>query len=407
MMLQLVLFLFFSLPYAAIAVESHLDGLKMVHLLYRHGDRTPCGGYPTDPYKDRSNWPVGPGQLTSVGKRMHYELGEWLRKRYDGFLSSNYSEEEIYVRSTDVDRTLMSAMSNLAGLYPPSGYWVWNPDIPWQPIPVHTVPQQWDTLLSNKHAQCPRLTHIREQLQDSQFMKSLYEDNKDLFDYISKHSGWEIKTVEKLDWVYDSLLVEYIYNKTLPAWTHSVFPGGRFEELRNLVFLLDSYDHEMSRLQAGPFLSEVVGHYEDKPSKKVFMYSAHDTTVSYVLNTLGIYNGLAPPYASAVLFELYSLPAGLHVKISYRNDTTRPPYILTIPGCTQLCPLQSFIDLTESVRPQHWQEECNVGTGGLVEEGAGGVQQVVLAVSLTMAALILVYSVWGRVTRSARGYEDL
>ena len=93
-----------------------LTGLKQVHLLFRHGARTPCDLYPTDPYRDPSRWPIGFGQLTSEGKRMHFELGQWLRKRYHGFLSDNYSEEEIFVRSTDVDRTLMSALSNLAGL---------------------------------------------------------------------------------------------------------------------------------------------------------------------------------------------------------------------------------------------------------------------------------------------------
>jgi len=406
-MLQLIILLLYCLAYTSVAVENELDGLKMVHLLYRHGDRTPCGGYPTDPYKDRSNWPVGPGQLTSVGKRMHFELGQWLRKRYDGFLSSNYSEEEIYVRSTDVDRTLMSAQANLAGLYPPSGYWVWNPDIPWQPIPVHTVPQQWDNLLSNHHTQCPRLNHMREQLWESQYMKSLYEDNKDLFDYISKHSGFDIKTVEKLDWVYDSLLIETLYNKTLPSWTQSVFPGGKFEELRNIVFLMDSFDHEMARLQAGPFLSEVVGHYDDSSSKKVYMYSAHDTTVSYVLNTLGIYDGLAPPYASAVLFELYSMATGPHVKISYRNDTSMPPYILTIPGCTQLCPLHTFKQLTHSTRPQHWDKECRLGAEEQDQEGAKKVQIGLLVLSLFMAALILLYTIWGMVARSSRGYESI
>lgn len=78
---------------------------------------------------------------------------------------------QIYIRSTDYDRTLMSVEANLAGqssklppsltslpstlstrlqhiyyclhlgLYPPTHEQVFNPDLKWQPIPVHTVPQ--------------------------------------------------------------------------------------------------------------------------------------------------------------------------------------------------------------------------------------------------------------------------
>lgn len=44
------------------------------------------------------------------------------------------------MRSTDFDRTLMSAEANLAGLFPPDGTQRFNPNISWQPIPVHTVP---------------------------------------------------------------------------------------------------------------------------------------------------------------------------------------------------------------------------------------------------------------------------
>ena len=396
----------------SISVDHELKGLKLVHLLYRHGDRTLCGGYPTDPYSDPSNWPVGFGQLTSVGKRMHFELGRWLRKRYDGFLSSKYSEDEIYVRSTDVDRTLMSAESNLAGLYPPSGYLKWNLDLAWQPIPVHTVPKQWDNLLTNNHKECPKLAEMREQLKDSLFMTGVYEDNKDLFDYISKHSGWNIKSVDELDLIYDSLLIDKLYNKTLPNWTASVFPGGKFEELRNLVFVMDSFDLEMKRLQGGPFISELVGHYDDvegntlaPANRKVFMYSAHDTTVSYVMNTLGIYDGLAPPYASLLMFELYDVD-GLHVKISWRNDTTTPPHVLTIPGCQQqLCPLKLFKQLTESVRPADWRQECKIGSGNT------RLHTVVLAatvISLTMAVTLLIFTILGRwMNRDRKGYEGL
>lgn len=38
----------------------------------------------------------------------------------------------------------MSAMTNLAALFPPEGISVWNPSLPWQPIPVHTVPVSED-----------------------------------------------------------------------------------------------------------------------------------------------------------------------------------------------------------------------------------------------------------------------
>lgn len=50
------------------------------------------------------------------------------------------SSLQVYVRSTDFDRTLMSAEANLAGLFPPEGMQRFNPNISWQPIPVHTVP---------------------------------------------------------------------------------------------------------------------------------------------------------------------------------------------------------------------------------------------------------------------------
>ena len=49
-----------------------------VHLLFRHGDRTPIAAYPTDPYKDYP-WPGGWGQLTLRGMRRHLALGRWIR----------------------------------------------------------------------------------------------------------------------------------------------------------------------------------------------------------------------------------------------------------------------------------------------------------------------------------------
>lgn len=208
------------------SLNPSLEGLEQVHLLFRHGDRTPIAAYPNDPWKDYP-WPGGWGQLTKRGINRHFQLGVWLRQRYEGFLSTEYSREEIVIRSTDTDRTLMSALSNLAGLFPPDVNQTWSPSLAWQPIPVHTVPQEEDYLLSS-HADCPRFTQLQEEIEKGEWMQRIYRNNQQLFEFISNKSGSNITDIVKLDYVYDSLLIESENNLTLPEWTKNKivqFPG--------------------------------------------------------------------------------------------------------------------------------------------------------------------------------------
>ena len=180
--------------------------------MWRHGDRTPIALYPTDPHKDYP-WPGGMGQLTTRGMRRHLELGRWLRQRYTDWLSPTYNRAEVVVRSTDVDRTLMSALSNLAGLFPPQGDQVWDEGLAWQPIPVHTVPQDEDYLLSS-HAHCPRYTcmdyhvsfirqtgsrfeELQKEIEFGDWMKDIYTQNRELFEYISLNTGENITDIVK------------------------------------------------------------------------------------------------------------------------------------------------------------------------------------------------------------------
>ena len=60
-----------------------------------------------------------------LGMRQHYYLGQLFQQRYStelnaSYLFDNYTRTQIYVRSTDVDRTLMSAQCQLASLFEPA-----------------------------------------------------------------------------------------------------------------------------------------------------------------------------------------------------------------------------------------------------------------------------------------------
>jgi len=378
---------------SCLSLDPSLSGLRQVHLLFRHGDRTPISAFPTDPWKDYP-WPGGWGQLTSRGMKRHFQLGQWLRQRYDGFLSSEYSREETVIRSTDTDRTLMSALSNLAGLYPPvSPEQIWNPSLAWQPIPVHTVPQEEDYLLSS-HADCPRFTQLQEEIEKGDWMKGIYQENQQLFEFISNKSGSHITDIVKLDYVYDCLLIESDNNLTLPDWTKKIFPDGKFKDLRDLSFTVDTLTEELKRLKGGPLVKEMIEHFTEvkhnKTGAKLYMYSAHDTTVAPVLHTLNVFNGLAPPYASLVIVELLDR-GGLHVQLSYRNDSSQPPYSLTLPGCDSLCPLEQFVSLTAQSVPLNILAEC-----GVPARQDQTMQRVTLLAALTssiMAAAVLIATV--------------
>ncbi|VDP31017.1 unnamed protein product [Heligmosomoides polygyrus] len=53
--------------------------------------------------------------------RQQYALGRVLRKRYmndsSPLLDKRYHSKQVYIRSTDVNRTLISAYSNAAGMF--------------------------------------------------------------------------------------------------------------------------------------------------------------------------------------------------------------------------------------------------------------------------------------------------
>lgn len=133
-------------------------------------------------------------------------MGKYLRRRYFKLLGDGrYSSDKVYVRSTDKDRTLMSAVANLAGLFPPEKDQIWNNDIKnWLPIPIHTVPRELDHVVAAKRP-CPRYKNaLKEQLKSAEFL-ALADSIKEHKKTINKYAGFENADYADMIFVLDNL----------------------------------------------------------------------------------------------------------------------------------------------------------------------------------------------------------
>lgn len=343
--------------------------VRLVQALFRHGDRSPTRAYKNDIYNE-SHWPQGYGQLSKTGKRQELNLGQLFRNLYItklNFLSPSYKRTELYVRSTSIDRALMSAYSVLAGLYPPSSG-EWSTDIGWQPIPVHTVPEVEDYLLLS-NAPCPVAEEISNQnVEDNPKIKQIMEEHKHFFDYVSNHSGepntWKgiVKVLDPIycqsvsenthvpDWVTDEIFQEMLVMRNL--YTEFWFPDGT-QFLRGGVLLKEMIDHMVNKTESSTSLPQ-----------KLFLYSAHDSTVISLLRAMGLFDNRQPSYTACVIVELLeSKDSKFFVRVWYKNETDGI-HVLKHEKCNHdICPLETFVNLYKPSLPVDIKQECGVVTG--------------------------------------------
>ncbi|OXA50096.1 Lysosomal acid phosphatase [Folsomia candida] len=357
--------------------------LKLVHLIWRHGDRNPEKTYPTDPYKDPSFWPDGFGELTRTGMKQHHELGKYFRNRYitSGFLQPRFDPKEVFVESSSLNRTIQSAFSNLRGFfneselitdadnnYVAAGY---RQNATSSSIPVNLLPMNEDNKLLQVRAPCPKWEQLHKDLpQNSVEVRELLIEHGWLLNYVSNHSGQVISNFIQLSQFNNILYIQTLKNYTIPEWTRKIFPGGAMQKLSNFAFKMATYTEEMKRLRGGPLVKEIIRHMDHrvrrKPGtkhRKLYAYSAHDLTLTAVLDTLGVYDVHQPSYASALMIELnMNVTSGNYfVDVLYRNDTSRDPYVLQPLGCPQAsCDLKIFIRKFQRFLPKNWHEECKL-----------------------------------------------
>ncbi|XP_015374834.1 PREDICTED: prostatic acid phosphatase-like [Diuraphis noxia] len=336
--------------------------LRLVHAVFRHGQRTPADTYPLDPYSNSSWEPFGWGQLTNNGRRKQYELGKFIRKRYSGFLDILYSSKKVTFKSTDVDRTLMSAQLVASAMYKPVGVQQWNRYLEWQPVPIHSEPLKDDRLLLVR-IDCPRYYEERQKIMNSNEVLKELNTYSDLYSYLSKHTGLTIQDPDDVQSIYSTLKAESDYGVTLPSWTSKVYPT-KLAKVTSRSFILNAYNDEMKKLKGGPLLKQILENSQNKINKQsthqLYAYAGHDSTVSNLLISLGVWDEQIPTYNMLALLELHESKKGnFYLKVFLRNESSSEPYRLQIPNCKEdLCTLEHISNLTSNVIPLNLNEEC-------------------------------------------------
>ena len=152
-----------------------------------------------------------------------YQLGMELRKKYvDEYhlLPANYQADTIYIRSSDFDRTLMSAQSLLMGLYPlgtgplQDDHKVGLP-YAYQPIPIHTLPKNLDDVLLINVGPRFRLL-LAQYVYTRPDWREKTAELQNKFPEWSRLTGVKITNLEDLDSLADTLHIHQIHHIPMP-----------------------------------------------------------------------------------------------------------------------------------------------------------------------------------------------
>lgn len=346
--------------------------LIMSNLVYRHGARSPRAIYPNDPHQV-DFWPDGLGRLTQYGMRLEYNLGKFFRERYvvqNKLINEQYRHKDVYIRSSDVERCIESAESQLAGLYPPKGYQVWNDKIPWQPIPIHTFPKSEDVLLRPASSvPCPRLKQKWAAIRETDEFKKKLHETKSLLSILSNHSGMAVD-FDNLYYVTDTIHCEVAEGLEIPKWIQPIWKeAAGLEDWMHVIHY--SGDDEIGALLGGHLLWTMNDNMKrmtkhDEGVHKMNIFSGHDTTLLALCAAFGFKCHL-PAYAASIMVELYQSDSGEYtVEIHYRLDDTNRVVPLKINHCGYSCPLDKFVELTSKRTTGDRSKIC-----GLKEEEVG------------------------------------
>uniref|UniRef100_A0AAU6PBL3 acid phosphatase n=1 Tax=Comana monomorpha TaxID=1555636 RepID=A0AAU6PBL3_9NEOP len=320
-MLRLVLMLAAAAQFGLIqslTTDRSDQELLLAYVVNRHGERTPdVDELSLSNEKERLQEFIdlhGFEGLTNIGKARVYKLGQFLRDRYGpdgyGLLSKVYYHDDIYLRSTDKERTKMTAQIVMSAVYPPPKEQQWNDDLGklWQPVPYTAVPLSEDYL--RYYSNCRRFKTLMQRAKEASVQEELapFLDLEDLLMEKTNRNFTEDPTMYQT--LYDLFRSQDALGLEIPAWANTIMP--RLAEAARLAYRLYFRNEEMKKIGGGvilnDFVQDAVNIISGKTVKQRFhMYSSHDFNLGSLLEVSNVEGKewIVPHYASLFGLELY------------------------------------------------------------------------------------------------------
>jgi len=329
----------------------------MINIMFRHGVRSWLQDYPFD-QTPTSHWDQfgGFGQLTDAGFKQLNEFGKFFKNYYKDKIV--FSLKNTFAKSTDYNRTFNSVRGFINGTFDR------------QEMYIERTPKAYDSVLTAYSNNCPRYDQLKAQMRNSTSYLNLQNSKAEFLKNMSNLSG--INLDKPLNYyqmwqIADNYLVNEANGLPIQQWIKDNIKEIMFAN--DYTFFIDFVTTEMGKLVSGTLLYDIISRINNKvsghESRNLFIYGIHDNYMAAMQKLLGYSKVFTDPhFATSYIFELRQRLTSKQyfIRVLHKNDLYPFEKIefkpVTIAGCTQFCPLETFLKLTVDKVVPDFRKAC-------------------------------------------------
>jgi hypothetical protein len=286
----------------------------MIFNLFRHGARNPFEDFPNMSFnKDRESY----SDLTIVGMRQQYNLGKLLKNKYSNLFTNSFKTNQIKVYGSSQPRNAASAFGQVQGIFedfskriintphqqelftPPSASSISHPSNDFAtPISLVRIGANDNShnFMFDSDGQCPDLVESIEEIltENKQTYSSFFDDFYSIWENngfpaneYSQTTTWDFESASK----FSDALLSNLWTKTSSidrnVLIHTLFFHSFIINMRFSNTTLSGYLNTPLFLEWKSLIENLKNDLENDEHKfEANLFSAHDTNVTFALNSL-------------------------------------------------------------------------------------------------------------------------